>query len=377
MSAKNRGQKVFVAMSGGVDSSVAVGLLLEAGYDVEGITMFFGEAHAGGDRASGAILSAVESARQAAATFGIPHHVIDATKEIRDFVITDFVGEYLKGRTPNPCVRCNRYLKFGSLLDKVIACGADFLGTGHYARLHYKRWKRYHELRKGRDRERDQSYFLGDVRRETLPRILFPLGDLTKREVRRLAEKYRLKEAQRPESQDICFIPGRGYKQFIRDYLGDQAFRPGPFSNDKGEQIGQHQGIANYTIGQRDKLGLSLGHPVYVYRIDAATNTVYVGRETNLYAHGLLASRFNPLIPRIPRRRIAVNVRIRYNAPEVRGILTFIDDSRVRVDFRHPQKSVTPGQSVMFYRGDVVLGGAVIDRPLLRGEPDSKDFSLV
>jgi tRNA-specific 2-thiouridylase len=270
----------------------------------------------------------------------------------------------LNGRTPNPCVQCNQHLKFGSLYQKVMSLGADFLATGHYAKIEYNPAESRYEMKKANDPKKDQSYFLYSMRKDTLPKVLFPLGGMTKTEVRDLARRYGLNTAEKPESQDICFVPDTGYKQFIKDRLGESVFQPGPFKNEKGEVIGQHLGIANYTIGQRDKLGLALGVPVYVYKIEKETNTVYVGALNKLYSSGLWASRFNPVSMERPAEPIEVDVRIRYNAVEIKAYLTAVENGRVRVDFKEPQKSVTPGQSVVFYRDDVVLGGAIIDEPI-------------
>ena len=242
--------------------------------------------------------------------------------------------------------------------------GADVLATGHYGKIEYNKRTGHFELKKANDPRKDQSYFLYSMKRETLPRVLFPLGGLTKPEVRELARKYGLNTAEKPESQDICFVPDGGYQKFLENRLGKDIFKPGPYRNEKDEIVGEHKGIAYYTIGQRERLGIALGRPVYVYRIDKETNTVYVGPEDMLYARGLYASRFNPVSIDVPEEPMEVNARIRYNAPEVKGRLTHLGDGRVRVDFFEPQKSVTPGQSVVFYDGDVVLAGATIEKPL-------------
>lgn len=360
----NTRKKVFVAMSGGVDSSVVAGMMKEAGHDVVGVTMCFSISHEGSKKPSCCGVEGIGDAKRAAQILDIPHYVLDFAADINDFIIEDFVEEYLNGRTPNPCVRCNQHLKFGSLYQKVLTLGAEYLATGHYGIIDFEASQNRYRLRKAVDERKDQSYFLYSMHKDTLSKVLFPLGGLTKVQVRELARKYKLNTADKPESQDICFVPESGYKEFIRRRVGEQVFVPGPFKNELGEVVGEHQGIANYTIGQRDKLGIALGVPVYVYKIEKETNTVYVGPLSQLYASGLIAKGFNPVSMEIPREPVEVEARIRYNAFTVKSKLTYLGDGQVRVDFVEPQKSVTPGQSVVFYDGDVVLGGAIIEAPI-------------
>ena len=357
----NKNRKVFVAMSGGVGSSVVAGLIKEQGYDVVGVTMCFSITHPDSKKPSCCGVDGINDAKRAAQILDIPHYVLDFAKDINDYIIDDFTSEYLNGRTPNPCVRCNQHLKFGTLYKQVMSLGADYLATGHYAKIEYNLKRDCYEMKKAKDSKKDQSYFLYSMDKKTLSKVLFPLGGMTKDEVRDLAHKYQLNVADKPESQDICFVPDTGYKAFIRNRLGDAVFKPGNFKNHEGEIVGEHQGIANYTIGQRDKLGIALGHPVYVYKIDKQTNTVYVGPQEYLYSQGLTANQFNPVSMDIPTETMEVNVRIRYNTPEVKGQLTYLKEDRIRIEFIEPQKSVTPGQSVVLYQDDVVLGGAVIE----------------
>jgi len=359
----NKDTTVYVAMSGGVDSSVVAGLIKEAGYNTIGVTMCFNITHNDG-KASCCGIDGIADAKRAADILDIPHYVFNFAHDINDYIIDNFTDEYLNGRTPNPCVRCNQHLKFGTLYQKVKALGAEYLATGHYGKIEFNAEHHRHELKKAVDPKKDQSYFLYSMKKETLPSVMFPLGGMTKPEVRALAHKFLLNTAEKPESQDICFVPASGYKKFIEDRVGAQAMTPGPFVNENGKVIGQHKGLANYTIGQRDKLGLALGYPVYVFKMDRATNTVHIGDLKKLYSGGLKASGMNWVSMEIPQETIEVNARIRYNSPEVKAYLTPEGKTQVRVVFAEPQKSVTPGQSVVFYDGDVVLGGAVIDEAL-------------
>ncbi len=360
----NKNKKVFVAMSGGVDSSVVAGMMKEQGHDVVGVTMCFSITHPDSKKPSCCGVDGIQDAKRAAQILDIPHYVLDFAKDINDFIIEDFVSEYLSGRTPNPCVRCNQHLKFGSLYKKVMSLGAGYLATGHYGKIHFNSELNRYEMKKAIDPKKDQSYFLCSMKRETLPHVFFPLGDMTKTEVRDLARKYHLNTAEKPESQDICFVGDGGYKKFIENRLGKQIHTPGRFVNEKGETVGVHQGIINYTIGQRDKLGIALGHPVYVSRIDRETNTVYVGPLAKLYSKGLIASQFNPVSIEKINSEMEAMVRIRYNSPEVKAVIRPLANDQIEVIFDAPQKSVTPGQSVVLYQDDVVLGGATIEKSI-------------
>lgn len=372
----NNSKRVFVAMSGGVDSSVVAGIMKDQGYDVVGVTMCFSINHPDSKKPSCCGVDGIQDAKRAAQILGIPHYVLDFAKDINDFIIEDFTSEYLNGRTPNPCVRCNQHLKFGSLYQKVMTMGAGYLATGHYGKIELNPQTNEFEMKKAVDERKDQSYFLSSMKKETLAHVLFPLGGLTKQEVRELARKYNLNTAEKPESQDICFVPDAGYKKFIEDRLGKSVFVPGDFIDETGKVVGQHKGILNYTIGQRDRLGIALGHPVYVYKIEKETNTVYVGPLSMLYSKGLIASQFNPVSISRMRGSFKANARIRYNAPEVGAAITFLDDKNIKVDFDEPQRSVTPGQTVVLYHGDVVLGGATIESPI-RCAPDEISDELL
>lgn len=357
-------KKVFVAMSGGVDSSVVAGLMKTAGHDVVGVTMCFSITHPDSKKPSCCGVDGIQDAKRAAQILGIPHYVLDFAKDINEYIIDDFTNEYLNGRTPNPCVRCNQHLKFGTLYHKVMSMGADCLATGHYAKIEHNPMTGRFEMKKAVDQKKCQSYFLYSMKKETLPRVLFPLGGLTKQEVRDLAKKYNLNTAEKAESQDICFVPDSGYKKFIENRLGKDVFKPGQFVDEQGQVVGEHKGILNFTIGQREKLGIALGRPVYVYKIEKETNTVRVGPLEKLYARGLYANQFNLVSMPLPQETVEVSARIRYNSPETEAFLTYLGEGRIKLEFKHPQRSVTPGQSVVFYKDDVVLAGAIIDEPI-------------
>jgi len=362
-------------MSGGVDSSVAAVLLKDAGYDVAGITMCFSRSD--GERKQGITISGatnrpsccgidgINDAKRVAGILGIPHYVLNFAEDMERDVLDNFILEYLSGRTPNPCVRCNQFLKFDALLKKVKSLGADYLATGHYAIIEFNKCNKDYALKKAADRSKDQSYFLYGIKKENLPHILFPLGDKIKKDVREIARKWHLNVAEKKESQDICFVPDRDYKKFVENRVGEKIFKPGNFINQEGKTVGQHQGVAHYTIGQREKLGIALGTPVYIYKMDLLTNTIYVGPQEYLLARGLIAIGLNWLVSDFPKESLELKARIRYNACDVKAQVTKIQNNTVKVVFDEPQKSVTPGQSVVFYDEDIVLGGGIIDEAIL------------
>ena len=344
-------KRVFVGMSGGVDSAAAALLLVQAGYDVTGVTM---RLHP--DRPGDA--DDIGAARDAAAALGIPHVVLDLRERFARQVMDRFAAEYAAGRTPNPCVDCNREIKFGAMLDWALEQGADYIATGHYAKVCFDpktgRWN----LLRGRDRAKDQTYFLYQLTQRQLSHLLLPVGDYDKPAIRAMLEQRGVGNARRPDSQDICFIPGGDYAAFLRQRGVEGA--PGDFVDETGRVLGRHRGQECYTIGQRKGLGVSAGAPVYVLRKDLSQNTVVLGPNDALFTTELIAERVN-LIPveQLPES-MPVTARTRHSQREDAATLYPLANGRVRVVFDRPQRAVTPGQAVVFYDGDRVVGGGTI-----------------
>jgi tRNA-specific 2-thiouridylase len=359
-------------MSGGVDSSVAAALLVERGLDVIGITMKnFCYADVPEERAAAACcsLEAIEDARAVSRTLGIPHHVLDFEGPFREAVIDPFVEEYAAGRTPNPCVRCNRFVRFPQLWRKARLLGAGFVATGHYARavvVSHDRVTDFHDVAilRPADRAKDQTFYLWGLGRPLLERALFPLGGLSKTEVRSRADELGFAVAGKPESQDICFIPDGDLRGFLerelaaRPELDAERFAPGPILSTGGERLGTHAGSAFLTVGQRRGIGVTARRPLYVTRVGAG-NTVVAGGEDELYADELEADDANWLVDP-PRGQVEVLAQIRYRSAAVPGRLTADSSRSVRLRFDEPQRAIAPGQSVVFYDGDRLLGGATI-----------------
>ncbi|MGE5372482.1 MAG: tRNA 2-thiouridine(34) synthase MnmA [Solirubrobacterales bacterium] len=346
-------RRVAVAMSGGVDSSVAAWLLKRDGFEVFGLTMRTQDPdETGAD-------SAVRDARRVAAMLGIPHAVADFRQAFADQVIGVFCAEYLAGRTPNPCVVCNQRIKFGLLLDEALKMGADYLATGHYVRISADDPEGPYHLLKGRDPGKDQSYVLYRLNQQQLARTLFPLGSLSKPVVRQLAAEASIPVADKGDSQEICFVPDGKYAEFVETFTGIKP-KPGEYRTAVGEVAGRHRGIHRYTIGQRKGLGLAMGHPVFVTRIDAERNEVWIGDHKDLFASVLLADDVVYAGGTPFAEPTDVLVKIRYAAQPAAGQAVSLPDGTLRVAFREPQRAITPGQSVVFYHGEEVRGGGVI-----------------
>ncbi|MEN6374268.1 MAG: tRNA 2-thiouridine(34) synthase MnmA [Smithella sp.] len=348
----NEGKKVLAAMSGGVDSSAAALLLKEAGYNVTGMTMCLG-IREDGDRTRCFGLDAIDNAKRVCDDLQIPHFVFDCAGEMEERVIGKFIAEYLRGRTPNPCIDCNRYLKFGKLLNKARGMGFDYLATGHYARIE-KQGEDWHLLRP-KDRIKDQTYFLYPIAAADLSSILFPLGELNKDDVRALTKKAGLHVAHKAESQDICFVTQGSYGQFFQERNVPSV--AGDIVDKTGWVLGKHKGIFYYTIGQRGGLGISAKTPLYVIEIDVAKNRIVAGEKKDLYSDGLIAGDVNLLTADFSAE---IEAKIRYRKKPARCEVVREGD-KLRIVFQEPQESITPGQAVVLYAGDRVIGGGVIE----------------
>ena len=404
-----------MAMSGGVDSSLAAFLLSESGekgFEVIGITLkLWDYSEVGGDLYKDGrccSLEAMNDARNVCQKIGAPHYVLDFREEFKDEVISNFINEYKKGRTPNPCIVCNTEIKWKILWNKAKKLGAEYLATGHYARIKHSPENGRFLLLKGVDPQKDQSYALWGLSQENLSKTIFPLGELTKKEVRELARKYNLKTALKEESQEICFVPDDDYERFLREWDDRDSvksfsqIKPGPIFDLKGNKLGEHKGIAFYTIGQRKGLNVALGKPLYVVKIDPEENAIYVGENKDLFRTTFIVSDLNWIsIPEL-NDKIECSVKIRYlHTPakatilryasnvgtetcrssmseglldkkhcqppfglvDLQPILPYSED-KVKIIFERPERAITPGQSAVFYDGEKVVGGGVIEKTL-------------
>lgn len=336
-------KKVLLGMSGGVDSSASAVILKNKGYEVIGATMVLFDMKE--DNTS------VSDAKRVCEVLNIEHHVIDLKDEFRKHVIDNFMNCYKNGETPNPCIECNRFLKFGALYDLAKELGCDYIATGHYAKIVDNK------LCKATNLDKDQSYFLYKIKKDVLSHIIFPLEEYeNKEEIRKIAEINNLPVAAKKDSQEICFIPNDDYVSYLNENL-DKLPDQGNFVLKDGTILGKHKGIIYYTIGQRKGLGISYKTPLYVIEIDSKTNTIVLGDEKDLYSDTLIATNVNVLVDKLPSRVMA---KVRYRSKEAKASIEYIDEFNVKVIFDEPQKSITKGQSVVFYDGNVCLGGGII-----------------
>lgn len=354
-------QKALVAMSGGVDSSVAAYLMREAGYETTGVTMrlYDNETIGRSSAKTCCSLADIEDACSIANRLGIYYIVYDFRKEFDQEVIRRFIEAYERGETPNPCIECNRYLKFDHLFQCGQEIGGDYIVTGHYAIIEYDRGSRRYLLRKSSDLSKDQSYVLFPLTQEQLARTKFPLGAMHKTETRRIAEEQGFVNAHKHDSQDICFVPDGDYAGFIEHYTR-KAFPPGHFVDRDGNILGEHRGIIHYTIGQRKRLGIALGHPAYVTSIHPEQNEVVLGSNEDLFTRELEAKDFNWIVCDPPKSELRASARIRYKHRESPARIIPTGEDTVKIIFDEPQRAITRGQSVVLYDGDYVVGGGTI-----------------
>jgi len=350
-----RNRRIAVAMSGGVDSSVAAAFLANRGHDVFGLTM-----ELTGNESRCCAEDDIRDARRVAQLLGIPHYVVPLREAFKRHVIDYFVQEYLRGRTPNPCAVCNPSVKFGLLLEKAVELGATAFATGHYAIVRRDEKSGRYVLRRAKEKGKDQSYFLARLPQKALRRALFPIGNFPKSKIRELAARFGLPVAQKTESMDACFLSDIELIDFLENHT-DAVLQPGPIVDGNGRRLGSHRGIAGYTIGQRKGLGITAGVPMYVNRIDPASSALVVGPEEELYGLAFTASESVWIGAARPERPLRARVRIRYKHRPAGAWVEPVSRHAVRVRFDSPQRAITPGQLAVFYDGDAVLGSAWID----------------
>jgi len=353
----NMNKKALIAMSGGVDSAVAALLMKEQGFDCLGITMrLFDNDDVGVNQKNCCSLEDAADAEQAANRLGIPFYVLNMADDFNLRVIEKFIKEYQEGKTPNPCIDCNRFIKFERLYDRAAQLGMDYVVTGHYAQV--VEGERY-LLKKGADKSKDQSYVLYAMTQDQLSRSIFPLGGLSKPQVRAIAEENGFNNAQKPDSQDICFVRDGDYANFIEQYTGEEC-QEGNFIDTKGQILGKHKGHLRYTIGQRKGLGIALGVPMYVSEKDPAKNTVTLGQDSELYTQELYSADFNWISIEAPASPIRIKAKIRYAHQEQWAVASVVQDGKVHIKFEQPQRAIAKGQAVVLYDEDIVVGGGTI-----------------
>ena len=351
-------QKVLLAMSGGVDSSVAAIILQEQGYEVIGATMKLWEDKSITDGCCA--LSAINDAKKVCDILNIEHLVFDVTKEFKECVIDDFVTRYEEIKTPNPCIECNKNIKFSYFYKKAKELGIEYIATGHYAKTCFdEKYNRY-VLKKSKSLRKDQSYVLYNIPKEVVSKIIFPLGDFVdKDEIREIAKKHGLDIANKPDSQEICFIPDNNHEKFLLNNMKKKP-KEGNVVNTKGEILGRHKGLMFHTIGQRKGLGISSKTPLYIIKLDAKKNEVVVGTEEETYSTALYANELNYILFDDINEPVTIKAKVRYSINETEGVLYKVEEDKVKVEFKTPVRAITPGQSVVFYIDDVVLGGGKI-----------------
>lgn len=349
--------KVVVAMSGGVDSSVAAALLKEQGYDVIGMMLRLWSEPGKEESNRCCTPDSMAQARRVAAKLDIPFYVIDAKEVFQKTVVQYFLDGYARGETPNPCLICNRQIRWTFLLEHALALSADFMATGHYVRI--RKAEAGRQLLRAVDRNKDQAYVLHVLNQEKLARALFPIGDYPKTEIRAIAEKYGLSTASRKDSQDLCFLAGEDYRNFLQRNASEML-QPGQILTRDGRAIGEHNGLANYTIGQRKGLGVASLVPLYVLGKNSTTNTLIVGTQEELGSRELTARDVNWMSGKTPEEPFRAEVKIRYTAKEAESLVTPMNGDRVQIQFDMPQRDITAGQAAVFFEGDVMIGGGII-----------------
>ncbi|PYG87455.1 tRNA (5-methylaminomethyl-2-thiouridylate)-methyltransferase [Ruminiclostridium sufflavum DSM 19573] len=356
-------KKVMLGMSGGVDSSVAAAILLQQGYEVIGVTLqIWQDMNEEMQKSEGGCcsLSAVDDARRVANRLGIPYYVLNFKDIFNKTVIEYFKEEYFRGRTPNPCIACNRHVKWQAMLDKAVSMGIDYIATGHYAKVLYNTESGRYILKKSVTDRKDQTYALYNLTQEQLSRTVMPVGDYPKEQIREMAREMGLSVASKPDSQEICFVHDNDYGRFLAESCGKKIV-PGKFVDTRGNILGEHRGIVHYTVGQRKGLGIAFGKPMFVVGLDADTNTVVLGDDSEVFSNELTAADLNFISVDKPADGMRVGAKVRYSAKESPATIHVLNDDRVRVVFDEPQRAITPGQAVVFYDGDAVVGGGTID----------------